>query len=143
MKFRVAAGLALAALAQPAFAQDTAREALHASFALWGMMEAMANYCTEQVPGDLSFTSAHLTWQAENILIEDELEIALGVSGEPETLSAEGRAAGHDGILDIVRPATNPDEVCMNWKAETESGGYDAETFLGYQLGILRERDGL
>lgn len=31
----------------------------------------------------------------------------------------------------------------MNWKAETESGGYDAETFLAYQLGILRERDGL
>jgi hypothetical protein len=141
-KARLAAGLLLLLAPLPVLAQDTPRDTLHSSYALWGMMEAAAVYCAEQLPGDFSIPLTHLDWVSRNTLIMDELEATRDMLGEPELLAFEGRKAGSDGASDLLRQATNPAEVCANWKAQTETGGYDAETFLADQLGTLRERDG-
>lgn len=142
-KARLAAGLLLLLVPAPALAQDTPRDLLQSSYALWGMMEAAAVYCAEALPGDFSIPLTHIDWVSRNTLIMDELEATRDMLGEPELLAFEGRRAGSDGAMDLLRQATNPAEVCANWKTQTETGGYDAETFLADQLGILRERDGL
>ena len=143
-KARLAAGLLLFVAPTPALAQDmTMRDALHSSYSLWGMMDGIANFCAEVMQGDFAYSAAYIDWLTRNIIIVDELNAALAQSGEPTSLSDEGRTAGSDGILELVRPAVNHEEICMAWKAETERGAYEAETFLAVQLGLLRERDGM
>jgi hypothetical protein len=138
----LAAGL-FAAMATPAVAQDQRGAALEASYGLWGMMEGAVTFCSQVLKGDLSIHTANLDWVARNTLIMDELEAAREQAGEPQYRTIDWIAAGREGITAILQQAANPEEVCASWKAETEGGGYDAETFLAEQLGILRERDGL
>lgn len=137
----MAAGL-VAAMASPVVA-DERQEALEASYGLWGMMEGAVTFCGQALPGDFSIHTVNLDWVARNTLIMDELEAAREQAGEPSYRTIDWVAAGRDGIMAILQQAANPEEACTNWKAETEAGGYDAETFLAVQLGILRERDGL
>ena len=141
-KARLAAGLLLLAGAAPVAAQEQ-RSALEGAYALWGMMEGAAVFCAQTLPGDFSIPGAHIDWVARSTPVMDELEAARELAGEPQYVTMDWIAAGRDGITGILRQAANPEEACGNWKAETEAGGYDAETFLAQQLGILRERDGL
>jgi hypothetical protein len=140
-KLLLAVGL-VAAMAQPVAAQER-RDMLVASYGLWGMMEGAAVFCGEALKGDFSVALTHIDWVARNVPVMDELEAERQTMGEPDYLTMEWMAAGRDGITGILQQAANPEEACTNWKAEAENGGYEAETFLANELGILRERDGM
>ena len=45
--------------------------------------------------------------------------------------------------MKIVLAEADQRAVCLNWKNSADAGAYEAESFLNYQLGILRERDGM
>jgi hypothetical protein len=140
----ILAGAVLAVLAQPVAAQQTERQqVLAAAYGLWGMMEGAAVFCAEALTGDFSVPLTHIDWVARNVAVMDELEAERQAMGEPDYLTGEWMAVGRDGITGILQQAANPAGACTNWKTETEAGGYEAETFLVQQLGILRERDGL
>jgi len=140
-KVILAAGLVIM-LVQPAMAQER-RDLLVASYGLWGMMEGAATFCGEALKGDFSVALTHIDWVARNAPVMDELEAERQTMGEPDYLTIEWRAAGSDGISALLQQAANPEEACGNWKVETDRGGYEAETFLVNELGILRERDGM
>ncbi len=138
----ILAAVLVGAVAQPV-AADERLDVLAASYGLWGKMEGAVTFCAQALPGDLSIHTANLDWVARNMPVMDELEAAREQAGEPQYRTIVWVAAGREGITGILQQATNPEEACGNWKAETEAGGYDAETFLSVQLGILRERDGM
>lgn len=146
MKASVVCAGAIAGLVMvspPAMAQQTERQqVLAAAYGLWGMMEGAAVFCAQALKGDFSVPLTHIDWVARNGAVMDELEAERQAMGEPDYRTTEWSAAGRDGITGILQQATNPEEACTNWKAETENLGYEAETFLAEQLGILRERDG-
>lgn len=141
-KVAVPALALLIGAALPAAAQEPG-DLLRSSFALWGMMDATANFCWKQADFQVSVMEAHQNWLARNVVIRDELDVALAASGLPGTLAAEGETYGSTGILEILNGAENKDEACATWRAQTDLGTYDAEVFLAAQLGVLRERDGL
>ena len=138
----ILAAVLVAALAQPVLA-DERLEALAASYGLRGMMEGAVTFCAEVLRGDLTIHLVNLDWVARNTPVMDELEATREQFGEPQYRTIDWVADGREGITAILQQAANPEEACTNWKAETEAGGYDAETFLAEQLGMLRERDGL
>lgn len=144
MKLRiVVAALALAGMSQMALAQTAPRDVLPAVYALRGMMDAAENFCWEVAAFDIAYMEAHQEWLARNVIVRDELDATLAAAGEAPALAASGEAAGSNGILDILRQATNPEEACTNWYNETVAGRYEAEVFMAEQLGLLRERDGM
>lgn len=143
MKISILAAVAVLAVPQVALAQTAPRDLLHATYALWGMMDAAANFCWEVAEFEVSYMEAHQDWLARNVIVRDELDATLAAAGETPELAASGEAAGSSGILDILRQATNPEEACTNWYKETVAGRYDAEAFMAEQLGLLRERDGM
>lgn len=139
----LAATVATLAWPQAALAQSAPRDLLHATYALWGMMDAAANFCWEVAEFEVSYMEAHQDWLARNVIVRDELDATLAAVGEGPEWAASGEAAGSSGILDILRQATNPEEACTNWYNLTVAGSYDAEMFMAEQLGLLRERDGM
>lgn len=145
---RLMAGLFVAAsalVAQPVLAQQPPmRDLLGSSYGLWGMMDAMANFCWERSGYEVGYMEAHQNWLARSVFIRDEIDAALAASGEAATLAADGEKTAADSILEIMRQADNKDAACASWLGEVErSGAFEPETFLAYQLGLLRERDGL
>jgi hypothetical protein len=142
MRNAILAAVLVGAATQPVLA-DERRDALQSSYALWGMMEGAATFCATLLKGDFSIAGTHIDWVSRNMQVMDELEAAREQAGEPSYLTSEWLAAGRDGITSLLQQATNAEEACANWKSGTETGGYEAETFLAQQLGILRERDGL
>jgi hypothetical protein len=145
MKLRIfAAALALMPLPQAVTAQEYQTGALlHAAYALWGMMDGAANFCWEVADYDVKYMEAHQNWLARNVIVRDELDATLAAAGEAPSLASDGEAAGSDGLLQILRRATNPEEACTSWLNFTNAGDYEAEVFIALQLGLLRERDGM
>ncbi len=123
--------------------QSEQAAALQASYSLWGMMDGAANFCWEVAGYDVAYMEAHQNWLSRNVLVRDELDAALAASGQPASLRDAAETAALNGILDILKQATNKQEACSNWRAGTDSGSYDAETYMAEQLGLLRERDGM
>ncbi len=143
---RLMAGLVASALGlwvQVARAQETPYQTFHASYALWGMMDAVANFCWEQANYYVSYMEMHQDWLARNVMVRDELDAALTSSGEPDSAAVDGEGFGKSGILKILEGAPNKAEACAKWKTNMVAGAYEAEAFLGHQLGLLRERDGM
>ncbi len=144
MKLRtLIATLMLAVVPQVAVAQNAPRDLLHATYALWGMMDGAAEFCWEVAAYDVRYMEAHQNWLARNLIVRDELDQTLAALGEPSSLATDGEAFGSNGILNILNQATNPEEACGNWLSATDVGTYDAEVFMAEQLGLLRERDGM
>lgn len=135
MKLRIlAVVLALLPVPQVAAQEYQTGALLHAVYALWGMMEGSASFCWEVADYDVAYMEAHQNWLANNVIVRDELDA---------TLAQDGEAAGSSGIVEILRQATNPEEVCGKWLSSTVAGENDAEVFMAEQLGLLRERDGM
>lgn len=144
MKLRIlAVVLALLPVPQVAAQEYQTGALLHAVYALWGMMEGSASFCWEVADYDVAYMEAHQNWLANNVIVRDELDATLAASGEAPTLAQDGEAAGSSGIVEILRQATNPEEVCGKWLSSTVAGESDAEVFMAEQLGLLRERDGM
>jgi hypothetical protein len=135
--------MVLAAVPQVQAQQSEQAAALQAGYSLWGMMDGAANFCWEVANYDVAYMEAHQNWLARNVFVRDELDAALAASGQPVALRADSETAALNGIVDILRQATNKAEACANWVAGTDAGSYDAETYLAGQLGLLRERDGM
>lgn len=135
-----------AMLAAPVAAQSTRTpDLLQSSYALWGMMDAVANLCWEVADFEVSYMETHQNWLARNVWVRDELDAAAAAASLP-AIAAEGEKIGADGILKIVRDPANAGrerEICASWRDQTNGNGYEAETFLAVQLGELRERDGM
>jgi hypothetical protein len=145
IRLRNLAAAAVAMTAQPTIAQDPSRyDLLHSSYALWGMMDGMANFCWELSGYDVAYMEGHQSWLARNVFVRDELDQTLSALGEDPGVAAAGETAGRDGILEILNQAVNKEESCLTWLAAAQGETqFEAEQFLSYQLGILRERDGL
>ena len=140
----LACAVVLGAPASRAEEQYSARDLLVSSFALWGMMQAAADFCWEQSGYEVAYKEAHENWLARNYLARAELDMERLARGAPESVATTGEAAGTEGILGIFRQATNAPEACATWLSETVNRGrFEPETFLSLQLGLLRERDGM
>ena len=135
----------LAAAPSAASAQDPSRyDILHSSYALWGMMDGMANFCWELSGYEVSYMEGHQNWRARNVFVRDEIDEARVASAVDAAVVEAGENAGRDGILEIMDQAVNKEEACANWLAAASGQTqFEAEQFLGYQLGLLRERDGM
>jgi len=116
---------------------------LQSAYALWGMMDGAANFCWEVADYDVRYMEAHQNWLARNVIIRDELDAVLSGLNEAPSFVADSEGFGSNGILEILRMATNPEEACGNWLSATDVGTYEPENFLAMQLGQLRERDGM
>lgn len=141
---RVAALLIAVAVPNAALAQQyEPASLLYETYGLWGMMDGAANFCWKTADFDGAYMDAYLQWIGRNLPVRDELDGVLARLNEAPDFASDAETAASKGIADILEQTTNPDEVCTNWRAGTEAGAYDAEIYLGEQLGLLRERDGM